>query len=315
MEEIARWDGLDLGQCYAYSDSASDLPMLQAVGHPVAVNPDARLARHARAYGWPIVHFSQRTKSVIRRSFGGHRGDRDRGRQLRRRHRLRQASVDRRDVVSGRRHPNPSACSAGPSVASKRSVSRFYVTTPIYYVNAEPHLGHAYTTIVGDALARWHRLLGDDVNFLTGTDEHGLKIQQAAEAAGMSPQEFADAIAPLFQRGVAARSNISNDDFIRTTEPRHTSASQELLQRCYDAGDIELDIYERQVLRRLRGVLHRRRAARRRPVPDPQAAGRVLRGGELLLPPRRASRTGCSTGTPRTPARSCPSSAATRRSG
>lgn len=68
MEEIARWDGLDLGQCYAYSDSASDLPMLYAVGHPVAVNPDARLARHARANGWPIVHFSQRTKSVIRRS-------------------------------------------------------------------------------------------------------------------------------------------------------------------------------------------------------------------------------------------------------
>ena len=68
MAEFARWDGLDLAQCYAYSDSASDLPMLQAVGHPVAVNPDSRLARHARANGWPIVHFSQRTKSVIRRS-------------------------------------------------------------------------------------------------------------------------------------------------------------------------------------------------------------------------------------------------------
>ena len=68
MEEIARWDGLDLAQCYAYSDSASDLPMLEAVGHPVAVNPDGRLARHARDNAWPIVHFSQRTKSVIRRS-------------------------------------------------------------------------------------------------------------------------------------------------------------------------------------------------------------------------------------------------------
>jgi HAD superfamily hydrolase (TIGR01490 family) len=68
MQEIARWDGLDLAQCYAYSDSASDLPMLQAVGHPVAVNPDGRLSRHARTYGWPVVHFSQRTKSVIRRS-------------------------------------------------------------------------------------------------------------------------------------------------------------------------------------------------------------------------------------------------------
>jgi phosphoserine phosphatase len=68
MEEIARWDGLDLAQCYAYSDSASDLPMLQAVGHPVAVNPDKKLARHARAHGWPMVNFSQRTKSVIRRT-------------------------------------------------------------------------------------------------------------------------------------------------------------------------------------------------------------------------------------------------------
>ena len=121
-------------------------------------------------------------------------------------------------------------------------VSRFYVTTPIYYVNAEPHLGHAYTTIVGDALTRWHRLLGDDVKFLTGTDEHGLKIQQAAEAAGTSPQEFADEIAPKFV-DAWRRLEIANDDFIRTTEPRHKRAVVELLQRCYDAGDIELDLY------------------------------------------------------------------------
>ena len=83
-------------------------------------------------------------------------------------------------------------------------MSRFYATTPIYYVNAEPHLGHAYTTIVGDALTRWHRLLGDDVHFLTGTDEHGLKIQQAAEAAGLDPQAFADAHRPEVRRGVEA---------------------------------------------------------------------------------------------------------------
>ena len=121
-------------------------------------------------------------------------------------------------------------------------VSRFYLTTPIYYVNAEPHLGHAYTTIVGDALARWHRLLGDDVKYLTGTDEHGLKIQQAAEAAGVSPQEFTDDIAPKFA-AAWERLNISNDDFIRTTEPRHKAAVGELLQRCFDAGDIELDTF------------------------------------------------------------------------
>lgn len=120
--------------------------------------------------------------------------------------------------------------------------SRYYLTTPIYYVNAKPHLGHAYTTIIGDALARWHRLLGEDVHFLTGTDEHGLKIQQAADAAGKTPQAFVDEIAPQFQ-DAWQRLNISNDDFIRTTEARHRVGVQELLQRCYDAGDIELDVY------------------------------------------------------------------------
>jgi methionyl-tRNA synthetase len=121
-------------------------------------------------------------------------------------------------------------------------VANFSLTTPIYYVNDKPHLGHAYTTIIADAVARWHRLLGDNVHFLTGTDEHGLKIQQAAEAAGKSPKEFADGIAPQFQ--VAWKKlNISNDDFIRTTEARHYAAVAKLLQACYDAGDIELDVY------------------------------------------------------------------------
>ncbi len=123
------------------------------------------------------------------------------------------------------------------------AVNRFYVTTPIYYVNAQPHLGHAYTTIIGDALTRWHRLLGDDVKFLTGTDEHGLKIQQAADAAGLSPQDFTDSIAPKFVEAWK-RLNIANDDFIRTTEPRHKAAVAEILQRCYDAGDIELDVFQ-----------------------------------------------------------------------
>ena len=129
-----------------------------------------------------------------------------------------------------------------PRPLASSDVSRFYATTPIYYVNAEPHLGHAYTTIVGDALTRWHRLLGDDVLYLTGTDEHGLKIQQAADAAGLAPQEFADRIAPTFVEAWD-RLDIAYDDFIRTTEGRHRAAVTELLQRCYDAGDIELDIY------------------------------------------------------------------------
>jgi methionyl-tRNA synthetase len=121
-------------------------------------------------------------------------------------------------------------------------VAKFSATTPIYYVNAKPHLGHAYTTIVADAVSRWHRLCGDDVHLLTGTDEHGLKIQQAAEAQGVSPKQFADSIAPLFAEAWK-RLNITNDDFIRTTEERHARGVRKLLQACYDAGDIESDIY------------------------------------------------------------------------
>jgi methionyl-tRNA synthetase len=124
-------------------------------------------------------------------------------------------------------------------------VTKFSATTPIYYVNAKPHLGHAYTTIVADAVSRWHRLLGEEVHLLTGTDEHGLKIQQAADAAGVSPKEFADSIAPLFAQAWD-RLNITHDDFIRTTEPRHAAGVKKLLQACYDAGDIEADMYRGQ---------------------------------------------------------------------
>jgi methionyl-tRNA synthetase len=122
-------------------------------------------------------------------------------------------------------------------------VTRYYVTTPIYYVNDAPHIGHAYTTVTADALARWHRLLGDDVFFLTGTDEHGLKVQQAAEEHGCSPQEWADRTVERFQDAWRLL-GISHDDFIRTTEPRHYAAVQHLLQTVYDNGDIELGVYE-----------------------------------------------------------------------
>ena len=124
-------------------------------------------------------------------------------------------------------------------------MTKFSATTPIYYVNAKPHLGHAYTTIVADAVSRWHRLLGEEVHLLTGTDEHGLKIQQAADTAGVSPKEFADSIAPLFAQAWE-RLNITHDDFIRTTEPRHAAGVKKLLQACYDAGDIEADMYRGQ---------------------------------------------------------------------
>lgn len=113
----------------------------------------------------------------------------------------------------------------------------FYATTPIFYVNAEPHIGHAYTTIMVDVVSRFHRLAGDDTRFLTGTDEHGEKIAQAAEQAGMSPEAYTDKIAAKFQHTWDAL-GLSYDEFIRTTEPRHKAVVQELLQQVYDSGDI-----------------------------------------------------------------------------
>ncbi|HYP62399.1 MAG TPA: class I tRNA ligase family protein, partial [Acidocella sp.] len=94
----------------------------------------------------------------------------------------------------------------------------YYITTPIYYVNGAPHLGHAYTSTAADVLARWHRLEGHDVFFLTGTDEHGQKVEAAARLAGIPPQQFTDQVSDDF-RDMARVMNISNDDFIRTTEP------------------------------------------------------------------------------------------------
>lgn len=118
----------------------------------------------------------------------------------------------------------------------------FYVTTPIYYVNAEPHIGHAYTTILADFMARLYRLKGHDTLFLTGTDEHGDKIVQAAESNGQSPKEYSDKISVLF-RDAWNQISITNDDFIRTTEERHIKAVQYILQRVYDSGDIYFGSY------------------------------------------------------------------------
>jgi methionyl-tRNA synthetase len=117
-----------------------------------------------------------------------------------------------------------------------------YLTTPIYYVNAQPHLGHAYTTILADAMARWHRLAGDRVWLLTGTDEHGDNIAQTAAKAGTSPQAYADGISATF-RETWWRLGISNDDFIRTTEDRHKKIVQKILQALWEAGEIYLGTY------------------------------------------------------------------------
>lgn len=119
----------------------------------------------------------------------------------------------------------------------------FYVTTPIYYVNDVPHIGHAYTTVAADFLARWRRLHGDDVVFLTGTDEHGLKVQRSAEAQGLPPEEWAARTAARFS-DVWKLLDITNTDFIRTTEPRHHEAVRQFLQTVRDNGYIELGTYE-----------------------------------------------------------------------
>jgi methionyl-tRNA synthetase len=118
----------------------------------------------------------------------------------------------------------------------------FYLTTPIYYVNARPHLGHAYTTIVADAMCRYRRLAGDRVWFLTGTDEHGDKIARAAARAGVSPQAYVDEISAAF-RDAWKRLGVANDDFIRTTEPRHQKVVQAILQTLHDAGEIYFGKY------------------------------------------------------------------------
>jgi methionyl-tRNA synthetase len=119
----------------------------------------------------------------------------------------------------------------------------FYVTTPIYYVNAAPHLGHAYSTIGADVLARHHRQRGEDVFFLTGTDEHGEPVALAAEKEGVTPQELADRNAQRFQ-DLMPRIDASIDFFIRTTDPRHKARVQEIMQRVYDNGHVYKGVYE-----------------------------------------------------------------------
>ncbi len=119
----------------------------------------------------------------------------------------------------------------------------FYVTTPIYYVNDFPHIGHAYTTVAADVLARYHRYAGRDVFFLTGTDEHGQKVEKAAEAAGETPIQLADRVVERF-KNLWVKLNISNDDFIRTTQERHIWAASRFFEAVQEHGDIYLGMYE-----------------------------------------------------------------------
>ncbi|MFA4991515.1 MAG: methionine--tRNA ligase [Candidatus Omnitrophota bacterium] len=116
-------------------------------------------------------------------------------------------------------------------------MSKFYITTPLYYVNSNPHIGHSYTNVACDTLARFRRMMGDEVLFATGTDEHGQKIKEAALAKGLEPKEFVDSIVPIFQ-GLWEKLSISYDDFIRTTEPRHEKVVKDILEMLRGNGDL-----------------------------------------------------------------------------
>ena len=122
-------------------------------------------------------------------------------------------------------------------------MNRFYITTPIYYVNAEPHIGHAYTTIVADVMNRFHKMMGLKTFFLTGTDEHGDKIAQAARASGVDPKSYVDRISGLFRK-TWPKLGVENDKFIRTTDTEHIEVVQYVLQKVYDAGEIYFATYK-----------------------------------------------------------------------
>ena len=183
-----------------------------------------------------------------------------------------------------------------------RVPNRFYLTTAIDYVNGRPHLGHAYEKVLADALARFHRQRGDATFFLTGTDEHGQKIARAAEAAGKTPRAFVDELVPTFT-GAWKALGVSYDKFIRTTDPRHELAVQELFRRLHDArspktGEPVLfeDYYEGLYCEGCEGVQAGEGSRRRGPLPDPrdQAARRCARTTSSSASPsttRRCSST------------------------
>ena len=120
----------------------------------------------------------------------------------------------------------------------------FYLTTPIYYVNDAPHIGHAYTTVAADMVTRWHRQRQEPVWFLTGTDEHGQKVLRTAESHGVSPQDWADRLVADAWQPVLGLLDVANDDFIRTTQERHTTRVQAFIQDLYDKGEIFAGSYE-----------------------------------------------------------------------
>ncbi len=187
---------------------------------------------------------------------------------------------------------------------------KFYLTTPIYYVNARPHIGHAYTTVVADVLARRHRLLGHDTFFLTGTDEHGQKIERSAAAAGIPPQQFADQVSASF-KSLWDRMGITYDDYIRTTETRHKRGVQKLFQTLYRQR-LHLPLHLH------RPVLRLGRSLRRRPSRHPLSRLRPHHRNRLRSPTTISasppSSSPSSTSSNRTTSSSPPNPAATKSS-
>jgi methionyl-tRNA synthetase len=169
-----------------------------------------------------------------------------------------------------------------------RDPNTFYITTPIYYVNDVPHIGHAYTTVAADVLARYWRLRGHDVMFLTGLDEHGQKVQQAAAKAGIDPQAHCDKLAPQFQ-DLWKRLNISNDAFIRTTDAPHKKVVQRLLQELYDKQLIYSDSYTAGTARSTNSSGPKR--CRGRDLPGLQTSHRTTQRAQLFLQDGTVSRT------------------------
>jgi len=122
-------------------------------------------------------------------------------------------------------------------------MKKFFITTPIYYINDVPHIGHTCTTVAADIVAKLHKQIGEEVFFLTGTDEHGQKVAEVAEKENLSPKEYCDKISPRFEEAWK-KLNIDFDFFIRTTDPRHEKVVAEILQKIYDKGDVYKAKYE-----------------------------------------------------------------------
>ena len=229
---------------------------------------------------WPRVGSASRSCSAAP-SAAGCACARARGGCSLRRHR-------RRDVTGSAGAQAASAARRGarPPLAFDAAMA-FYVTTPIFYVNAAPHLGHAYTTIGADILARHMRQRGEEVFFLTGTDEHGEPVAQAAEREGVTPKELADRNAERF-KALMPRINATNDFFIRTSDPRHKRAVQDVMQRIHDNGYAYKGMYEGWYCPRCADFKTENEVGPGQHLPDPQDPAR----------PRAARRTGSSSSPP-----------------